>query len=106
MLKIFLLGDDFKWKKLATIKNKECICSWLNTTATRIFERIKPQLISISNKSVPLENETLEYLSDQLQVKYDYVQDIQESLAVVLEAMTMLSENERFCILMHMKGIH
>lgn len=103
-LKIYLLGKDLCWKKLAGIENKESISSWLKTTAKRRFMAIKSKLIDIPEKADSIDEEDPEKPKIQIPVNFEGIYDDQESMAVVIEAMATLKEDERFCMWMDMKG--
>lgn len=103
-LKIYLMGKDFSWNKLKGIKFKECISTWLETTSKRFFLFIKPQLINICTESLSIDEEYPEKPIIQIPINIEGYYDIQESMAVVVEAMATLTENERFCMWMDMKG--
>ncbi len=99
-LKIYLLGKDLSWKKLAGIEHKECISSWLETTSRRLFISIKPKLIDIVTDSTSIDEEDPEKPKIQIPVNFETLYDDQESMAVVIEAMATLTDNERFCFYM------
>lgn len=103
-LKIYLLGKDLSWKKLAGIEHKECISSWLETTSRRLFISIKPKLIDIVTDSTSIDEEDPEKPKIQIPVNFEEIYDDQESMVVVIEAMATLKEDERFCMWMDMKG--
>lgn len=103
-LKIYLMGKDLCWKKLAGIEYKECISTWLGTTAKRHFRATKSKLIDISSYASSIDAEEPEKPKIQIPVDIETLYDDQESMAIVNEAITTLKENERFCILMDMKG--
>lgn len=103
-LKVYLLGKDLSWSKLAGIEYKECISSWLETTSKRLFVSIKSKLIDISSTSTSLDDEDPEKPTIQIPVDFEALYENQESKAVVIEAMATLTDNERFCMWMDMKG--
>lgn len=103
-LKIYLLGKDLSWNKLAEIEKKDCISSWLATTSRNLFISIKPKLIGFAGNAISIDEEDLERPMIQIPVNYETSYEDRESMTVVVEAMGTLSENERFCMLMDMKG--
>ena len=103
-LKIYLLGKDLRWNKLAGIEYKECISSWLETTARRRFIAIKPKLIDISSNSLSIDAEEPEKPKVQISVNFESLYDDQESMAIVMEALATLKGDEHFCMLMDLKG--
>lgn len=103
-LKIYLMGKDLSWNKLKGIEFKECISTWLETTSQRFFLAIKPRLIDICTESVSIDEENPEKPMIKIPANVEGNYDVQESMAVVVEAMATLTENERFCMWMDMKG--
>lgn len=102
-LQEYLMGKDITWKKLAGIENKENISAWLETTAKRRFITIKPRLIGKFSDAYSLEDEETEKPVIQIPVDEELLYDERERIAVVLEAIALLSSTERFCM---MKDIH
>lgn len=99
-LLIFLMGKDLSWRKLSGIEKPEYFCSWLETTARRLFISIKPKLIDIVTDSTSIDDEDPEKPKIQIPVNFESIYDDQESMAVVIEAMATLTDNERFCFYM------
>lgn len=105
-LKIYLMGEDLSWKKLAGIRKKDSINTWLKKTSTRFFISIKPKMIDIVSESVSIDidEEELDRPQIQIPVNFEALYEAQESMAVVMEAFATLTDNERFCMWMDMKG--
>lgn len=104
-LKIYLMGKDLSWSKLAGIDHKECISSWLQRTSRRLFISIKPKLIDIATVSDSIDDDDVDKPAIQIPARNNEIHyEELESMAVVVEAMATLTENERFCMWMDMKG--
>lgn len=103
-LLIYLMGKDLSWSKLNGIEEPNKFCSWLTTTARRFFRSVKPKMIDISSKAISIDEENTDKPKIQIPVDVERLYENLESKAIVQEAMTMLKENELFCIWMHLKG--
>lgn len=103
-LKMYLMGKDLSWSRLAGIEKKDSINAWLGKTAYRLFKSIKPRLIGFSSKPLSLDDEEPGKPKLQLPVNVESLYDDLESFAIVTEAITMLDDDDRMCIWMDMKG--
>lgn len=95
-----LMGKDLSWHKLSDIDNAKYFGKWLETTSKRFFASIAPKLIDISKVSTSIDNENPDKPSIQIPVNVEKNYEDQESMAVVIEAMATLTENEYFCFYM------
>lgn len=99
-LLIYLMGLDLSWRKLSGIEKPESFSAWLERTSKRLFISLKPKLIDIATKSTSIDEENPEKPKIQIPVNFETLYEDHESMAVVIEAMATLTENERFCFYM------
>lgn len=104
-LKEYLMGKDIAWQKLANIENKENITAWLETTAKRRFVAIKPNLAGKFSDARSLDDEDSDRPAIQIPIDDEQLYDDRERITVVLEAMTLLSTTERFCMMKDIKDV-
>lgn len=104
-LQEYLMGQDITWQKLASIENKDSFSAWLETTAKRRFMAIKPKIAGKFSDARSLDEDDADKPSIQIPVDDEQQYDDRERIAVVLEAMTLLSTTERFCMMKDIKDV-